>query len=328
MMKAKHINVDCAAVAEHLETSRALPPSERRLVQADFERGTAGIGDRIHGILTLASLAASVSATVWVPPPCTLLEVHHLCRVQLQSAVPSGCNATHAPMLPCSWTWARYFELRPPALATFASRHDEQRTEQQARLRIASSTVDAARGHLAQVQQAAGGLLWRIGPSQAHEALAAAPPHCEPVAVAGAPVRKLKDRFLALHGLVPRRYAAFHIRREGCVATMADVARIALQLRAINASAATSAGATGAAGAGGGAGAAPTVVEIDTLVLFTDEPSSEFFAKAHATLGRTFGRILRLDESTPAWVQTCGTPPRPRMGCGWSGWLGARSARG
>lgn len=308
MVRAKHDN-DCTAFSEHLEASRALPPSERRLVRVHEDwHGTAGIGDRIKGILTLASLAASVSAMVWVPPPCMLLEVHHLCRVQLQSSAPSGCNASTAPALPCSWTWARYFELRPPAFATFASRHDEQHAEQQlAGHRIASSNLEAARSHLAQARQAAGGLLWRIGPGLAHE-LMASEPHCEPHAVAGAPVRKLKERFLALHGLVPQRYAAFHIRREGCIASMADVARIAAQLRSINTSTTTA-----AATATGPAAGAVRLVDIDTLVLFTDEPSSEFFAQAQATLSRTFGRILRLDESTRSRGADAQTP-QPREG--------------
>jgi len=143
---------------------------------------------------------------------------------------------------------------------------------------------------------------------------------CLPVAQPGAAVRALRDRFVLMHGLraavaeapattsfslttspslshpLPsssssspsslsssssRYYHAFHIRRQGCDATMADVEAVALQLRNTT--------------------AAPAAAPVRTLLLFTDEPASPFLAAARAVLARHFPVILLLDEQIAIW---------------------------
>lgn len=276
----------CDAYAAQLRAGEAA----NRFVTADFNN-TAGIGDRIKALLTLASLASTVSAAVSVAPPCSVLATSHLCRVQAQAAfVPDACNGTHKPSLPCEWAWSRYVELRPAALAS-----DELRARQLPQSHRVGPTqggdVAVARQHYHTVRERSGPLHWRVSNTMASPLLEYIDePRCVPAAVPGAPVRALRDRFVAAHRLRAsgeaaaageRHYHAFHIRRMGCAASAADVEGLAEQLSNTSAPAAPG-------------------TPVRTLLLFTDEPASPFFPVATAVLARRF-EVLRLDEQLAAW---------------------------
>ena len=297
-----------------LELQRQAGQLPRRLVAYEGQ-GTAGIGDRIKLILSLAAVAPVVHAALSLPLPCAMLEKHHMCRVQLQMGMgAAGCNTT------CEWRWSRYVDLDPPALLSTPAdlKSLERQLRSAARLGptlvqkeggCASCAADLARAQasaqtLAEAERSP--LLWRLSPGAAAAMVPSLPkPACVPAIRPSAAVRALHDRYVRRHGLRPSHtaeaeqpaqdfsfvpgdpYHAFHIRREGCVASMTDVARVALQLR--NTTAATTSAAA--------AGRAPVV---RTLLLFTDEPGSAFFAEAHALLARHF-RILRLDDEIMSW---------------------------